>query len=99
LASFGPGKNARAAHPRRRDIFGVAVRNTNPRRIRRYDVEVENALPFDDFAKAAIKKAMRKKAATKWLRMKKPLAVTPAAKAGFENGSGMKFVQPRLGRF
>jgi hypothetical protein len=27
--------------------------------------------------------------------MKKPLAMTPAAKAGFENGSGMKFSQPR----
>jgi hypothetical protein len=27
--------------------------------------------------------------------MKKPLAMTPAAKAGFENGSGMKFGQPR----
>jgi hypothetical protein len=30
--------------------------------------------------------------------MKKPLAMTPAAKAGFENGSGMKFGQPRLMR-
>jgi hypothetical protein len=28
--------------------------------------------------------------------MKKPLAITPAAKAGFENGSGMKSIQPRL---
>ncbi|WP_375314555.1 hypothetical protein WHZ77_16390 [Bradyrhizobium sp. A5] len=28
--------------------------------------------------------------------MKKPLAITPAAKAGFENGFGMKFGQPRL---
>jgi hypothetical protein len=26
---------------------------------------------------------------------KKPLEMTPAAKAGFENGSGMKFSQPR----
>ncbi|WP_143198621.1 hypothetical protein [Bradyrhizobium sp. AS23.2] len=27
--------------------------------------------------------------------MKKPLAIMPAAKAGFENGSGLKFRQPR----
>jgi hypothetical protein len=47
-----------AAHPRRRDIFGVAVRNTNPRRIRRYDRQVENALPFDDFVMAAMKKPL-----------------------------------------
>jgi hypothetical protein len=26
---------------------------------------------------------------------KKPLAMKPAAKAGFENGFGMKFSQPR----
>jgi len=31
--------------------------------------------------------------------MKKPLAIVPAAQAGFENGSGMKFIQPRLGAF
>jgi hypothetical protein len=37
-------------------------------------------LPFDDLVMAGIKK---------------PLAITPAAKAGFENGSGMKFGQPR----
>jgi hypothetical protein len=31
--------------------------------------------------------------------MKKPLAITPAAKAGFENGSGLKYDQPRWGTF
>jgi len=31
--------------------------------------------------------------------MKKPLAITPAAKAGFENGSVIKFGQPRMGWF
>jgi hypothetical protein len=77
---IGPGEKARAAHPRRRDNFGVAVRNTNPRRIRRYARLVENALPFDDFVMRG---------------MKKPLATMPAAKAGFENGSGMKCRQPR----
>lgn len=37
-------------------------------------------LPFDDFV---------------MVDMKKPLAIRPAAKAGFENGSGMKCRQPR----
>jgi hypothetical protein len=52
-----PGEKARATHPRRRDIFGVAVRNTNPRRIRRYAGLVEIALPFDDFSMSGIEKA------------------------------------------
>jgi hypothetical protein len=73
----GPGKNARATHPRRRDILGVAVRNTNPRRIRRYDSEVENALPFDDFAMAGTGKP----------------PVMPAARDAFGSRSGMKFGQ------
>ena len=76
-----PGEKASAAHPRRRGIFGVAVRNTNPRRIRRYAKLVENVLPSDDFATRG---------------MKKPLAIRPAAQAGFENGSGMKCRQPRF---
>ncbi|MCK1493386.1 hypothetical protein IVB14_23920 [Bradyrhizobium sp. 180] len=45
--------------------FSVAVRNTNPRRIRRYAKLVDNVLPSDDFAMRG---------------MKKPLAITPAAK-------------------
>jgi hypothetical protein len=45
------------ARPRQRNIFGVAVRNTNPRRIRRYDSQVENVLPFDDFGDARHEKA------------------------------------------
>ncbi|MGT2438517.1 hypothetical protein ACU4GH_25175 [Bradyrhizobium betae] len=49
---------ARAAHPRRRDIFGVAVRNTNPRWIRRYAGLVENALPSNDFVTRGMKKPL-----------------------------------------
>ncbi|NUR10455.1 MAG: hypothetical protein HOQ20_01220 [Bradyrhizobium sp.] len=68
-----PAKKARAAHPRRRGIFGVAVRNTNPRRIRRYAKLVEIVLPFDGFVMRG---------------MKKPLTIPPAAKAGFKNEWG-----------
>jgi hypothetical protein len=55
---IGPGEKNRAAHPRRRDIFGVAVRNTNPRRIRRYARLVENVLPSDDFVMRGMKKPL-----------------------------------------
>jgi len=48
---------ARAAHDGRRDNFGVAVRNTNPRRIRRYARLVEIALPSDDVVTRGIEKA------------------------------------------
>jgi hypothetical protein len=54
---MGPGEKARTAHPRRRDDLGVAVRNTNPRRIRRYAKLVEIMLPSDDFVMAAHEKA------------------------------------------
>jgi hypothetical protein len=53
---IGPAKKARAARSRRRDLFGVAVRNTNPRQIRRYDSRVENVLPFDDLLTRHTKK-------------------------------------------
>jgi hypothetical protein len=52
-----PAKKARTAHPRRRDNFGVAVRNTNPRRIRRYARLVEIVLPPGDFVTARHEKA------------------------------------------
>jgi len=54
---MGPGEKARKAHPRRRDNLGVAVRNTNPRRIRRYAKLVEIMLPSDDFVMAEHEKA------------------------------------------
>jgi hypothetical protein len=79
-----PAKKARAAHRRRRDFLGVAVRNTNPRQIRRYADQVENVLPSCDFA-------MRD--------TKKPLAMTPAAKAGFENGFGNEILPAPVGGF
>ncbi|OAF11832.1 hypothetical protein AYJ54_08285 [Bradyrhizobium centrolobii] len=62
-----------ARHWRRRDIFGVAVRNTNPRRIRRYAKLVENVLPFDDPVARGTKK---------------PLATRPAAKPGSKTDAG-----------
>jgi hypothetical protein len=42
---------------RRRDDFGVAVRDTNPRRIIRYATQVEIALPFDDAVATRRKKS------------------------------------------
>jgi hypothetical protein len=76
-----PGENARAAHPRRRNIFGVAVRNTNPRRIRRYAARVEIALPSGNFVTRCIEKA------ADGLRQR--------PNAGFENECGLKCRQPR----
>ncbi|WP_156917838.1 hypothetical protein [Bradyrhizobium sp. Cp5.3] len=67
-----PAENP-ARHWRRRDIFSVAVRNTNPRQIRRYAKQVENVLPFDDLVAHG---------------MKKPLAITPAAEPGSKRDAG-----------